>query len=80
MIFHPSHPMASKKGYIPEHRLVMANHLKRNLTNEEVVHHINANKLDNQLENLQLISRSDIGKAPKLNVECPNCHHRFRAA
>jgi hypothetical protein len=80
LIFMPHHPLATKKGYVLEHRLVMMGHLKRNLTKKEVVHHINANRLDNRIENLQIISWADIGKAEKLNTECPKCHHRFRAA
>src|SRR5688572_3184126 len=38
-LWRPGHPMASKTGYVMEHRLVMAEHLGRMLTADEVVHH-----------------------------------------
>ena len=46
--------MHDMNGYTLEHRLVMARALGRAITKNETVHHINGDRTDNRIENLQL--------------------------
>src|SRR5699024_2735046 len=49
------HPHANKRGYVPLHRLLMENELGRYLIpREELVHHIDGDRLNNDLSNLKL--------------------------
>lgn len=41
------------------HVILMEQHIGRRLQRNEVVHHINGNKHDNRIDNLQLMTRSD---------------------
>jgi len=56
LIYKPTHPNCDSRGYIREHHLVMEKEINRYLNKEEVVHHINGNREDNQIENLILFN------------------------
>lgn len=66
----PFYPMADSEGRVLKHRLVMAEKLRRCLLRSEHVHHINGNRNDNRLENLQLISQADHNIRQSLCFHC----------
>ena len=80
----PDHPKATDKGYVLEHRARMENLLKRLLTSEEIVHHIDHNTHNNDISNLELMTRADHakhhGKETLKNLvdfKCPWCGSVF---
>jgi len=55
-VYAPDHPTSRKKapdyGYVAEHRMIMELSLGRGLTKTEVIHHIDGDKSNNNIENL----------------------------
>lgn len=58
LVLKPDHPNARRDGYILEHRYIMSEMLGRPLTDDEIVHHKDGNKLNNSPGNLELTDRS----------------------
>lgn len=63
LIYKPEHKRANHAGYVFEHLLVMENHIGRQLKyygfknkHNEVCHHIDRNKKNNSIENLNLMT------------------------
>lgn len=71
MVKMATHPKANKDGYVAEHRLAMESHIGRLLEGNELVHHINLLKGDNDIKNLVLFkSTSDHFKSHGSLNEC----------
>ena len=59
LAYAPCHPHAHKDGYVMLHTVIMERAIGRYLMDDEVVHHINHNRADNRIENLQLMKKKD---------------------
>lgn len=81
----PEHPYALKIGhYVLVHRVILENYLGRLLDSDEIAHHINENKKDNRIENIELCLK-DIHKryhAKKgrsyVLITCAWCSEKFK--
>lgn len=80
----PDHPKCTKNGYVLMHRIIMENHLNRVLNDDEVIHHLDGNKHNNDINNLQLLNKKEHnvlhGKARGhivVQLKCPWCGKIF---
>lgn len=53
-----NHPRACKNGFVFEHIKIISESLGRDLRSHENVHHLNGDRADNRIENLELWSKS----------------------
>lgn len=74
-VYSPSHPNATQAGYVREHRLVVEKHIGRYLNDCEIVHHIDGNTLNNDINNLELMDKKD---HDRMNTPL-NIHRRWYA-
>jgi hypothetical protein len=80
----PEHPNSTKNGYVLYHRVVMENHIKRLLEKNEVVHHKDHDKKNNDIDNLEIkdfgvhIKEHHIEKGVTVcDLICPECEKEF---
>ena len=71
-VYEPSNPMATKRGYVAEHRKVVADLVGRPLLPTEAVHHKDANPENNDLSNLELFQSNALHLRHELSGRVPN--------
>jgi hypothetical protein len=79
-----NHPNATKNGYVLYHRIAVENHLGRLLLSTEVVHHKDKNRFNNNIENLELLTKDEHNllhgkekQKPLIIAVCSQCSKNF---
>lgn len=77
----PIHPKANSKGLYPLHRVLIENKLNRLLEDNEIVHHIDGDKSNDDQDNLIVMLRSEHSSFHRsienLVCICPKCSSAF---
>lgn len=77
----PEQPKATENGYVLYHRVVMENSINRMLTDDEEIHHIDRNPHNNDISNLQLVTKEEHRKIHSIRLntyvelQCPICNN-----
>jgi hypothetical protein len=72
-VFSPNHPNANCRGYVLEHRYVASQTIGRPIKEDEVVHHRDGNKLNNDPLNLEVRKRGGSNQYHGCLTVCPYC-------
>lgn len=69
----PPHPHRNSNGLYPLHRVLVENEMGRLLRDNEVVHHKDDDKNNNELDNLKVMRRTDHTSHHESDKSCEEC-------
>ena len=71
-VYEPSNPMATRRGYVAEHRKIASDQAGRPLKRHEAVHHRDGNPQNNAPENLEIFQSNALHLQHELSGRVPN--------